>query len=110
MAAKMLKAEPARAIQPVISGGAFQESDFASLARTAGNAAIYTMGIGTSATAATPELGSQPLGETENETVSGLQRTRLQQLAAAGHGLYVEANYSDSDTRAILDRIDAAKA
>ena len=110
MAAKMLKAEPSKSNSIlVISGGAFQESDFSGLARTAGNAAIYTMGIGTSATAAFSEQGSQPWGETENERVSGLQRSRLQQLAVAGHGLYVEANYSDSDTRAILDRIDAAK-
>ena len=110
MAAKMLKAEPSKSNSIlVISDGAFQESDFAGLARTAGNAAIYTMGIGTSGTPADPGQGSQPGGETENETASGLQRTRLQQLAAAGHGLYVEANYSDSDTRAILDRIDASK-
>ena len=110
MAAKMLKAEPSKSNSIlVISDGAFQESDLAGLARTAGNAAIYTMGIGTSVTPANPGRRSQPGGETENETVPGLQRTRLQQLAEAGHGLYVEANYSDSDTRAILDRIDAAK-
>jgi Ca-activated chloride channel homolog len=108
MAAKMLKAEPSKSNSIlVISDGAFQESDFAGLAQAAGNAEIYTMGVGTSAIVATQ--GSQLWGETENATVSGLQRTRLQQLAAAGHGLYVEANYSDSDTRAILDRIDAAK-
>ncbi len=92
MAARMLKAEPSKSNSIlVISDGAFQEDDFAGLARAAGNAAIYTMGVGAAA------------------GVPGLQATRLQQLATAGHGLYVEANYSDSDTRAILDRMDTAK-
>jgi Ca-activated chloride channel family protein len=110
MAAKMLKAEPSKSNSIlVISDGAFQESDFAGLAQTAGNTTIYTMGVGSSAIAVTPGQGSRLWGETETATVPGLQRDRLQQLAAAGHGLYVEANYSDSDTRAILDRIDAAK-
>jgi len=110
MAAKMLKAEPSKSNSIlVISDGAFQESDFAGLAQTAGNTAIYTMGVGSSAIAVTPGQGSRLWGETETATVPGFQRDRLQQLAAAGHGLYVEANYSDSDTRAILDRIDAAK-
>lgn len=86
MAAAMLKAEPGddKSIL-VIGDGGFQEDDFAALARAAGNATIYTMGVGT-----------------------GLDTGRLQTLAATGHGLFVEANYTDSDTRAILDRVEAA--
>jgi Ca-activated chloride channel family protein len=109
MAARMLKAEPSKSNSIlVISDGAFEESDFAGLARAAGNAAIYTMGIGAAITTF-PSQAPQLAGETGNWVDSGLQASRLQQLAAAGHGIYVEANYSDSDTRAILRRINAAK-
>jgi Ca-activated chloride channel family protein len=110
MAAKMLKAEPSKSNSILVIGdGGFEENDFADLAQAGGNAAIYAMGIGTTAGASVAGKGPQPWGEAGNATVMGLQATRLQQLASAGHGLYVEANYSDSDTRAILDRMDAAK-
>ncbi|HEY5338378.1 MAG TPA: VWA domain-containing protein [Rhizomicrobium sp.] len=89
MAAAMLKDETGddKSIL-VISDGGFQENNINELAQAAGNAAIYTMGIGAPG--------------------SGLQASRLQALAAAGHGIYVEANYSDSDTRALLNRMGAA--
>jgi Ca-activated chloride channel homolog len=111
MAARMLKAEPGGSNSIlVISDGGFQENDFAGLARAAGGASIYTMGIGTTAGAFVPNgsggLVQNAMGDT---AISRLQASRLQQLAAAGHGSYVEADYSDSDTRAILDRIDATK-
>jgi Ca-activated chloride channel family protein len=109
MAARMLKAEPSKSNSIlVISDGAFQEDDFAALARAAGGAAIYTMGIGATITGF-PSQAPPLAGETGNWADSGLQAARLQQLAVAGHGIYVEANYSDSDTRAILRRINAAK-
>jgi Ca-activated chloride channel family protein len=89
MAAAMLKDEVGdeKSIL-VISDGGFQERDIAGLAQAAGNATIYTMGVGAPG--------------------SGLQAGRLQTLAAAGHGIYVEANYTDSDTRAILGRMGVA--
>jgi len=110
MAAKMLRAEPSRSNSIlVISDGGFEENDFADLTRTVGNAAIYTMGVGAAAGGAASGTGSELSSGGGNATPLSLQVSRLQQLATAGHGLYVEANYSDSDTRAILDRIDAAK-
>lgn len=89
MAAGMLKDEVGddKSIL-VIGDGGFEENDIAGLVKAAGGATIYTMGVGA------PN--------------SGLQVSRLQRLAAAGHGLYVEANYTDSDTRAILSRMGAA--
>jgi len=89
MAAGMLKDEVGdeKSIL-VISDGGFQERDIAGLAQAADNATIYTMGVGAPG--------------------SGLQASRLQTLATAGHGIYVEANYTDSDTRAILSRMGVA--
>jgi Ca-activated chloride channel family protein len=111
MAARMLKAEPSSSNSIlVISDGGFQEDDFAELARAAGGANIYAMGIGMTAGTFVPNGSGGLLQNTMGQaTISRLQADRLQQLAAAGHGIYVEANYSDSDTRAILDRIDGAK-
>jgi Ca-activated chloride channel family protein len=89
MAASMLKDEVGddKSIL-VISDGNFQEDDIADLAQAAGSATIYTMGVGL------PN--------------SGLRADRLQMLATAGRGIYVEANYTDSDTRAILNRMGVA--
>jgi Ca-activated chloride channel family protein len=89
MAAGMLKDEVGdeKSIL-VISDGGFQERDIAGLVQAAGGATIYTMGVGAPG--------------------SGLQASRLQTLATAGHGIYVEANYTDSDTRAILSRMGVA--
>ncbi len=98
MAAHMLKAETGgNKSVLVISDGTFQEGDFASLIKAAGNATIYTMGIGTAAG-----------GKGSDGKITRLQAGRLKSLAEAGHGLYVEANYTNDDTRAILGRIDAA--
>jgi Ca-activated chloride channel family protein len=104
MAAAMLKAEPGdnKSIL-VISDGNFQDEDIGELARAANGAVIYTMGIGTAAGAAIP-------GDSGGTQVSRLQAGRLQKLAAAGHGLYVEANYTDADTRAILGRVEASNS
>jgi Ca-activated chloride channel family protein len=112
MAASMLKAEPgdSKSIL-VISDGDFQESNFPELVMAAGNAAIYTMGIGMTGGAAVFGSVGEPFQEIAGKTAPPrLKADRLQQLAAAGHGLYVEANYTDSDTRAILGRIEAANA
>jgi Ca-activated chloride channel family protein len=89
MAAGMLKDEVGdeKSIL-VISDGGFQERDIVGLVQAAGNATIYTMGVGAPG--------------------SGLQASRLQTLATAGHGIYVEANYTDSDTRTILSRMGVA--
>lgn len=109
MAAGMLKAQPGedKSIL-VISDGGFEESDFAELAKAAGNATIYTMGIG--GTMPLPGLGDG--GERSQDTAGKkaipLRADPLLRLATAGHGLYVEANYTDSDTRAVLGSIDAA--
>jgi Ca-activated chloride channel family protein len=109
MAAAMLKAEPgdSKSIL-VISDGGFEEEDVAGLVRAAGGAAIYTMGIGTTAGAPIPgpDGGRLRLANGE-EAISHLQDRRLQMLATAGHGFYVEADYSDDDTRAILGRVEA---
>jgi len=89
MAAGMLKDEAGDEKSILVIGdGGFQERDIAGLVQAAGNATIYTMGVGAPG--------------------SGLQASRLQMLATAGHGLYVEANYTDSDTRAILGRMGVA--
>jgi Ca-activated chloride channel homolog len=89
MAASMLKDEVGddKSIL-VIGDGNFQETDISSLVEASGNATIYTMGVGS------PN--------------SGLRADRLQSLAAAGHGIYVEAGYTDSDTRAVLNRMGVA--
>jgi Ca-activated chloride channel family protein len=102
LAAIMLKGEPGNDKSVlVISDGNFQENDFPALAHAAGNATIYTMGIGTASGA--------PMPGGDGGQISRLRAVRLQSLAAAGHGLYVEANYTNDDTRAILSRIDAAR-
>jgi Ca-activated chloride channel family protein len=102
MAAGMLKAEPGQSKSIlVVSDGDFEENDFAGLARAAGNTTIFTMGIGAAQTSSNV---SDPLQEMPP---APLKADRLQSLAAAGHGLYVEANYTDSDTRAILDRMES---
>jgi Ca-activated chloride channel family protein len=93
MAADMLRSEAGNAKSILVIGdGGFEENDFADLAGATGGATIFTMGIGTPGA---PGSGS-------------LQADRLQRLAAAGHGQYVEASYTDSDTRAILDQIGSA--
>jgi Ca-activated chloride channel family protein len=109
MAAAMLKAEPGdRKSILVIGDGGFEENDITSLVRSAGGAAIYTMGIGTVAGAPIPSgNGDWVRLATGQRVTSHLQDRRLQMLAAAGHGFYVEANYSDDDTHAILDRVEA---
>ena len=109
MAAAMLKAEPgdSKSIL-VISDGGFEEDDITSLIRAAGGAAIYTMAIGTIAGAPIPSGDGGWLRLANGQdAISHLQDRRLQMLAAAGHGFYVEANYSDDDTRAILGRVEA---
>ena len=89
MAAGMLKDEVGDEKSILVIGdGGFQERDIAGLVQAAGNATIYTLGVGAAG--------------------SGLQAGRLQMLATAGHGIYVEANYTDSDTRAILSRMGVA--
>jgi Ca-activated chloride channel homolog len=89
MAAGMLKDEVGDEKSILVIGdGGFQERDIASLVQAGGGATIYTMGVGAPG--------------------SGLQASRLQTLATAGHGIYVEANYTDSDTRAILNRMGVA--
>jgi Ca-activated chloride channel family protein len=89
MAAGMLKDEVGDEKSILVIGdGGFQERDIAGLVQAAGDATIYTMGVGAPG--------------------SGLQASRLQTLATAGHGIYVEANYTDSDTRAILSRMGVA--
>ena len=100
MAATMLRAEPGQDKSIlVISDGEFEETDIADLARAAGGATIYTMGIGTAAGVSGTGPGGEPI-------VSRLRADRLAALAAAGHGLYVEADYTDQDTRAILRRVE----
>ena len=110
MAARMLKAEPgdSKSIL-VISDGDFEEADFAALAGAAGGT-LYTMGIGTAAgTPVAGDNGDWLKDDAGNLRLFRLQSDRLQMLAAAGHGIYVEANYTDSDTRAILGRIGIAE-
>jgi Ca-activated chloride channel family protein len=90
MAAGMLKDEVGDEKSILVIGdGGFQERDIAGLVQAAGNATIYTMGVGAPG--------------------SGLRANRLQMLATAGHGIYVEANYTDSDTRAILSRMGVGR-
>ena len=110
MAASMLKAELGgnKSIL-VISDGGFEDENFAALAHAAGNARIYTMGVGTATGAPVPgNDGGARKGAVGKTSISRLQAGRLQSLAAAGHGFYVEANYTDSDTRAILASVEAA--
>ena len=102
LAAVMLKGEPGNDKSVLVIGdGNFQENDFAALAHAAHNATIYTMGVGTAS--------GGPVPGDNGDRISRLQTARLQSLAAAGHGLYVEANYTNDDTRAILGRIAAAR-
>lgn len=72
----------------VIGDGGFEENDIADLVQAAGNATIYAIGIGSPA--------------------SRLRTGRLQTLATAGHGLYVEATYTNSDASAILNQMGTA--
>jgi Ca-activated chloride channel homolog len=111
MAARMLKAEPGGSNSIlVISDGEFEESDFTALAHAAGDTTIYTMGIGTLAGGLVPDQSGGWLQDAMGKaTISRMQENRLQQLATAGHGFYVTADYSDSDTRAILGGINAAR-
>ncbi len=89
MAASMLKDDVGDGKSILVIGdGGFEENDIADLVQAADHATIYTMGIGLPA--------------------SGLRADRLQALATAGHGLYVEANYTDSDTTAILNHMGTA--
>jgi Ca-activated chloride channel family protein len=109
MAAAMLKAEPgdSKSIL-VISDGGFEENDLPSLIRAAGGAAIDTMGIGTVAGGPIPNgAGDVVRLATGQSVTSHLQEPRLKMLAAAGHGIYIAANYSDDDIHAILDRVEA---
>jgi Ca-activated chloride channel homolog len=109
MAATMLKGEPGKSKSIlVISDGGFEENDITSLIGAAGGATIYTMGIGTAAGAPIPDGNAGWVRVATGQIVtSHLQDRRLQMLAAAGHGLYVEADYSDDDTHAILGRVEA---
>jgi Ca-activated chloride channel homolog len=112
MAANMLRAEIGdnKSIL-VISDGGFQENNYAELAQIAGKATIYTMGIGATGPAQDFAGNGEPLqADAGKAAPSPLKADRLQLLAKAGRGFYVEANYTDSDTRAILDRIEGVDA
>jgi Ca-activated chloride channel family protein len=112
MAAGMLKAEPgdSKSIL-VISDGDFQEGDFSGLARVTGNAEIYVMGIGVPVRTRVFDGDGGSLQSVAGKAAAPpLNADRLHSLAVAGHGLYVEANYTDSDTRAILDGLEASNA
>jgi len=104
MAAAMLKAETGRNKSILVIGdGGFQETDFADLAHAAGGATIYVLGIGTA-------KGARFVDAAGRMKVSRLQADRLKRLARAGNGLYVEADYTNNDTRAILSRVEAGAA
>jgi Ca-activated chloride channel family protein len=112
MAAGMLKAEPgdSKSIL-VISDGDFQEGDFSGLAWVTGNAEIYVMGIGVPVRTRVFDGDGGSLQSVAGKAAAPpLNADRLHSLAVAGHGLYVEANYTDSDTRAILDGLEASNA
>jgi Ca-activated chloride channel family protein len=55
-------------------------------------------------------FGGTPQSVAGKVVAPPLKADRLQSLATAGHGLYVEANYTDSDTRAILGGLEASSA
>lgn len=104
MAARMLKAEPGRNKSILVIGdGGFQEKNIAELARAAGGATIYAMGIGTPKGA---PVGSDSRAAGKPK-ISRLQADRLRLLARSGNGLYIEADYTNDDTRAVLSRVEA---
>ena len=112
MAAGMLNAEPGdnKSIL-VISDGDFQDNDFSGFIRVARNAAVYAMGVGVVAPAPVLAGNGAPLQDSAIEMrYPPLKAERLQLLATAGHGLYVEANYTDNDTRVILGSLEASNA
>ena len=83
----------------------------AEFARVVGKAAVYVMGIGVPArTQVFDGFGGTPQNVAGKIAALPLKADRLQSLATAGHGLYVEANYTDSDTRAILGGLEASSA
>lgn len=106
MARAMLDSQAGEKAILVIGDGEFEDTDLDDLAHAAAGAAIYTMGIGTAQGAPVPlATGGWLKDDSGKLRISHLQTQRLEQLASLGHGLYVEANYTDSDTRAILSHL-----
>ena len=112
MADRMLSAEPGSSKSIlVISDGNFEENDMAALVKAAGGAAIYTMGVGTAEGAPIADEGGGWLKDRDGKMlVTRLRADRLQALSAAGHGFYVEENYSDSGIKSILNQINGPAA
>jgi Ca-activated chloride channel family protein len=107
MASRMLSAEPGQNKSIlVISDGDFTESDITDLAAAAKGAIVDTMGVGTAEGA--PISGSDGgwVKDAKGQIlIDRLKPDRLQALSSASQGLYVQAVYDNSDTRALLNHI-----
>jgi Ca-activated chloride channel family protein len=105
MASRMLSAESGQNKSIlVISDGDFAENDITDLAAAAKDAVINTMGIGTMEGAPIPGPDGGWVKDAKGEIlIDHLHADRLQALSSAGHGIYVQAIYDNSDTRALLN-------
>jgi Ca-activated chloride channel family protein len=107
MASRMLGAEPGhnKSIL-VVSDGDFTENDIADLAAAARGAIINTMGVGTAEGVPIPSPDGGWVKDAKGQIlIDRLHAERLQALSAVGHGIYVQATYDNSDTRALLNHI-----
>jgi Ca-activated chloride channel family protein len=106
-----LPAESARSIL-LISDGDFDEPDLTARVSALADAgvALHVLGIGTSRGGEVPGPRGGPLVGPDGTPVrSVLNADQLRALAAAGGGLYREADYRDDDTADILDAAARSK-
>jgi Ca-activated chloride channel family protein len=110
MASHMLGGEPGQNKSIlVVSDGDFAENDIADLAAAAKGAVINTMGVGTAEGAPITSPDGGWVKDAKGQIlIDRLHADRLQALSAAGHGIYVQATYDNSDTHALLNHIGGA--
>jgi Ca-activated chloride channel family protein len=113
MAENLLKSEPggSKAIL-LISDGGYEDNSAIDIANKIGKSGIIinTMGIGTQSGAPVPDKNGNIIKKDGAAVLSHLEGQKLQEIGKNGNGIYVEANYLDSDTKAILATMDNASA
>ncbi len=110
-AGEMLAPEPGKEKHIlVISDGSFSDGDAEIL--KAGRELedlgirIHVMGTGTKEGAPIPDGNNGFIKDGGRPVISALQAGRLKRIAQDGGGLYLEANYLESDAKTLLSRID----
>ncbi|MGB5607127.1 MAG: VWA domain-containing protein [Gammaproteobacteria bacterium] len=111
-AAEVIAGQPKDSVNSllIITDGDFDEPGLEQRLRdsAAEGVSVHILGVGTAAGDAVPgKDGLWIKGRTGQPVVSALNELQLQALAKAGGGIYLQADYQESDTKKILERVKA---